>query len=519
MPPELIPASPGDGALRELFNAAGLWTWDANLVDDTTIYQEGFWESYGYTDQPTETFDMVQLMHRADRGEVTRAYRAHLEGETDIYESEWRLRTASGEWRWIRSRGKVTQRDAAGAPIRMAGVYMDITSARRAEDLLARIEAEMNAVYLGAQDGILLVDGDYRIRRVNGVAKAILEELYERPVEAGDDVRQFPALSPTQELRSDIGRILAGQSFTVERELIHRGASRFFEISYSPVRQPNGAVVGAALAFRDVTERKRHEAARMKAMRLESVGLLAGGVAHDFNNLLTAILGNIDLAELAVENEEALGHLAEARAAARRAGELVQHLLAFAGQQDPVMRPLDLTAVVQELLRYARKMPGATDLFEDRLAVELPEVMGDATQLRQVILNLLVNAIDSTRDCGGRVTVETGVASTVRDVIAEPIIFEQEARRYVYLRVSDTGCGMDDETLSHIFEPFFTTKDSGHGLGLASVLGSMRARRDDRCHQQGWRRHGFHARIAGGLSTGADQAWSTASSSSRAVSW
>ncbi|HMO97212.1 MAG TPA: ATP-binding protein, partial [Tepidiformaceae bacterium] len=266
-----------------------------------------------------------------------------------------------------------------------------------------------------------------------------------------------------------------GQSFTVERELVHRDVSRFFEISYSPVRQPNGAVVGVALAFRDITERKRHEAARLKAMRLESVGLLAGGVAHDFNNLLTAIVGNIELAALNTDDPELLGNLDDAREAARRAGELVQHLLAFAGQQDPQLRPLDLTSLSRELLRYTRKMPGAEALFVDQLAEALPPVLGDATQIRQVVLNLLVNAMDSTRDCGGTVTVESGVVAAVNEVIAEPIIIEQVVPRYVFIRVTDTGCGMDEETLSRIFDPFFTTKPTGHGLGLASVLGAIRA--------------------------------------------
>lgn len=203
-----LPAPGGEGPLRELFKAAGLWTWDANLVDDTTVYEPGFWEAYGYTEQPTETFDMVQKMHRGDRAAVTKAYRAHLEGETDIYESEWRLRTAEGEWRWIRARGKVTGRSEDGTPLQMAGVYMDITEGREAEQLLARAEAEMRAVYLGAQDGILVIGGDYRIRRVNGVAKALMEEIYEREIEEGDDLRDLPTLSPSAEIRSDIQRII-----------------------------------------------------------------------------------------------------------------------------------------------------------------------------------------------------------------------------------------------------------------------------------------------------------------------
>lgn len=276
MPLETPPAATGDDALHDLLHAAGLWTWDANLVDDTTTYQEGFWEAYGYPEQPIETFDMVQKMHRSDRAAVTRAYRAHLDGETEIYESEWRLLTADGQWRWIRSRGKVIERGRDGSPRRMAGVYMDITQGREAERLLARAEAEMNAVYLGAQDGILVIGSDFCVRRVNGAAKTILEELYECEISEGDDVRDWPALTPADAFRDDIARIMGGQAFTVEREMMSGGGPKHFEISYAPIRQPNGTVVGAALAFRDITERKRMEAARLQAMRLESMGLLAG---------------------------------------------------------------------------------------------------------------------------------------------------------------------------------------------------------------------------------------------------
>ena len=475
MPFETPPAPAGDDALRDLLKAAGLWTWDADLVDDTTVYQEGFWEAYGYTDQPTETFDMVQAMHRGDRAAVARAYRAHLDGETDIYESEWRLRTTDGQWRWIRSRGKVTERDARGEAIRMAGVYMDITQGRQAERLLAQAEAEMNAVYLGTQDGILVIDSGYRIRRINGAARVILEDLYERPVDEGDDIREYPALSYDQAVHGDIERIMAGESFTVERELRYHGGLRHFEISFAPIRQPNGVILGAALAFRDISERKRLEAARLQAMRLESMGLLAGGIAHDFNNLLTAIVGNIELAALHTDDPDAALSLDEARQAARRATELVQQLLAFAGQREPTIQRVDLSELVRELLRYARKMPGAETLFEAQLASDAPPIDGDATQLRQVVLNLLVNAVDATRECGGQVRVKTGTVRDIRAIVPEPVIIEREAEQYVFLRIADDGCGMDEGTRARIFDPFFTTKPAGHGLGLASVLSALRA--------------------------------------------
>jgi len=126
-------AVPGDASNRLALEVEGDWPWEANLVDDTTIYAAGFWENFGYDPaQMTETFDFLNVMRKRDIPAVTRAWRAHLDGETDSYQSEWRLRTATGEWRWIRSRGRITERDATGKPTRMAGAYTDITSMKLA---------------------------------------------------------------------------------------------------------------------------------------------------------------------------------------------------------------------------------------------------------------------------------------------------------------------------------------------------------------------------------------------------
>lgn len=129
----LLRAAPGEASNRAALEVEGDWHWDANLVDDTTIYEAGFWENFGYDPaKMTETFDFLGVMRKRDIPGVTKAWRAHLDGETELYEAEWRLRTAAGEWRWIRSRGRITERDPAGKPTRMAGAYTDITLSKPA---------------------------------------------------------------------------------------------------------------------------------------------------------------------------------------------------------------------------------------------------------------------------------------------------------------------------------------------------------------------------------------------------
>jgi signal transduction histidine kinase len=241
------------------------------------------------------------------------------------------------------------------------------------------------------------------------------------------------------------------------------------------VNRSDGTSLGVAVTLRDVTERKRMEETRLQALRLESMGLMAGGIAHDFNNLLAVIVGNIEIAKLAVLDAETAEGLDEARAAAQRASELVQQLLAFAAQHEPILTSVDLSALTGEIVRYARRIPGKDVTFRQDLAAGLPTIDADATQLRQLVLNLLVNAIDAAGETKGEITVTTRVVTDPRTATRDLVIMERPAPAYLWLQVSDNGSGMSQETRARIFEPFYSTKPRGHGLGLATVLGAVRS--------------------------------------------
>src|SRR5687767_3002395 len=216
----------------------------------------------------------------------------------------------------------------------------------------------------------------------------------------------------------------------------------------------------------DVTERKGLEEQLRQSQKMEAVGRLAGGIAHDFNNLLTVIGGYTEtaLAELPTDAPTA-ALLREVRRAAESAASLTRRLLMFSRRQIVRLTPLDLNAVVTDVEQLLKRTLGEDIEIVTSLLSGVHAIQGDATQLQQVLMNLAVNARDAMPR-GGTLTIETTNVAPGRPSRGSP-----SATSLVELRVTDTGCGMNDATKAHIFEPFFTTKELGRGagLGLATV--------------------------------------------------
>jgi signal transduction histidine kinase len=235
---------------------------------------------------------------------------------------------------------------------------------------------------------------------------------------------------------------------------------------------------GRIWRFSNQTAQKRSELAMLHAQKLESLGVLAGGMAHDFNNLLSSIMGHseLGLADVAPDSPAADSLRAIARAAERASG-LTQQLLAYAGKGTVLVEPVDLSALVEEVIGLLRiSIPQAVDI-ETMLAPDLPPIIADATQVRQVVMNLLLNAAEAI-EAPGRISVRTGTSTLGPREIARSVHDTSTAPGdFVYLRVSDSGCGMDEAMLSRVFDPFFSTKFTGRGLGLAAVLGIVRGHR------------------------------------------
>jgi len=225
------------------------------------------------------------------------------------------------------------------------------------------------------------------------------------------------------------------------------------------------------------------EAQSRHVQKLESIGVLAGGIAHDFNNLLHVILGNADIALSRLAGRSpARGPMEEVIRATMRAADLTRQMLAYSGKGAFVVRNLDLSNEVREMATLLRTAISKQATLVWELETDLPPVKADATQIRQIVMNLITNASDALQNAGGDITLRTGVLD--RSQLHQPgfasLIGDAErtadsSEEMVYLEVHDTGAGMTPDTLRRIFDPFFSTKFSGRGLGLAAVMGIVRS--------------------------------------------
>ena len=237
------------------------------------------------------------------------------------------------------------------------------------------------------------------------------------------------------------------------------------------------------LFIRDITERKQAEEERRKmesqiqqTQKLESLGVLAGGIAHDFNNLLMAILGNIDLALLELKPSAPVReNLLEAAKASQRAADLCRQMLAYSGRGRFKSESLDLNEIIEDMSHMLEVSISKKAILRYNYAAGLPPIEADATQMRQIIMNLVINASDAIGEKSGSISISTGMMECDRYYLSETWLNEKLPEgKYVYLEVADTGCGMDHEMMPKIFDPFFTTKFAGRGLGLAAVFGIVR---------------------------------------------
>jgi PAS domain S-box-containing protein len=254
------------------------------------------------------------------------------------------------------------------------------------------------------------------------------------------------------------------------------------EVSYSFVDMERDRPLLLGI-FRDVTEKRRQDEQRLAlerklldSQKLESLGVLAGGIAHDFNNLLAAILGNTNLAQMHLKPASPVfSYLKNVEKTSLRAADLCRQMLAYAGKGRFTLQYLDLNEVVRETLELLEVSITKKAGLRVELRPELSKVYADPAQIRQVVMNLVINASESIGDKPGLIRIRTGLVKTDKNFFEHAYMASELAPGdYVFVEVTDTGCGMSADTQMRIFDPFFTTKFTGRGLGLAAVLGIVR---------------------------------------------
>jgi two-component system cell cycle sensor histidine kinase/response regulator CckA len=328
-------------------------------------------------------------------------------------------------------------------------------------------------LYNFAPVGYFTLDANGAIVEANLTGAALLNVA--RSALIGAPLTRFVA--PEDRAKYAVYRVQLGQSQEpqrVEIKLVRQADAPFHaQLEGVAAYDQAGRFTQSRIAVSDVSERVRAEEVLLQASRLEVATTLAGGIAHDINNLMTAVLGNAELLNLNLNRPDAPDMLAAICRSARRASELAQQMLAFArgGKYEPGL--IDLNDSIQQALQL--QLPAIPDklIVEQQLASELWPVTADASQMGQVIINLLTNAVEAG-DGQGRIRV-----STANLMIDEPWarshpvegVCDLKPGRYVSLAVEDTGGGMSTEVLARVFEPFFTTKFQGRGMGLAAVYG------------------------------------------------
>jgi len=323
--------------------------------------------------------------------------------------------------------------------------------------------------------------------RITGIAVRKKASLSAPPIEVP---ASFKVYQGERELSRDefpLRRALAENRsiLDVELRIIHKD-SREFQVLASavPLQDETGHARGAVTTLQDITAQKLAglellavERRLQETQKLESLGVLAGGIAHDFNNLLTGILGNASLARLDLPPGHASvrASLDNLEQATVRAADLCKQMLAYAGKGRFIIQPLSISQLVRETSELLEVSLGRKANLQLQLADGLPAFQGDATQIRQILMNLVLNASEALGDKGGTITVRTGSVHATREYLEKAKFREQATEgRYVFVDVSDNGCGMNEAIQAKIFDPFYTTKFTGRGLGLAAVLGIVR---------------------------------------------
>lgn len=355
------------------------------------------------------------------------------------------------------------------------------------KDTLRKNEEKFRAFFEQGYYFAGLMDLDGTLTDVNNTALQFIGVVKDDVI--GKPFWETPWWTHSPELQEKLRRGVtsAAEGTLVTFEATHTvadGTLHCVDFSIRPVKDQSGAVIFLVPEGRDITDHKKDEEERLTlerrllhSQKLESLGILSGGIAHDFNNLLLAVLGNLDLALMKLPQETAArNNIDQAIKAGRHAATLTNMMLAYSGKGLFVIKPLNLTELVEENAAMLEAAIPKSITLEQHLDGNLPIIMADSGQLQQVIMNLITNAAEAIGDQGGKIRISTGVKQFDQATLNSSRLDEKTtAGTYIWLEVRDNGCGMDGDTLNKLFDPFFTTKFTGRGLGMSAVLGIIRA--------------------------------------------
>jgi len=366
-------------------------------------------------------------------------------------------------------------RDEEGQRIGFQGIWRDVTEKKRVEAELIQTKNFLQNIFDSSIDGITSTDLEGNIIYSSSRAKDILgyerEKLFGKKVYLHYEKGEEDAKKIMKELK------LKGELRNHEMMLKKKdGGLIDINLSASYLKNEKGEVIGTLGIYRDISERKHLESQLRQAQKMESIGTLAGGIAHDFNNILSPIMIHSEIGMMELPPDNPIQHnLKEILKAGERARDMVKQILAFSRKEEGRRAEIKIIPILKEVLKLLRSSIPTTIDIHHNLEAESDTVLADPTQIHQIVLNLGTNAAHAMRERGG--SLEVGLVQEDLDSEAVAQYSDLNPGSYLKLTVSDTGCGIDGETMQKIFDPYFTTKGPGEGtgMGLAVIHGIVKS--------------------------------------------
>ncbi len=438
---------------------AKVGNWELDLEANTIHWSDEMFRIFGRNESPAGFKGFLKIVHEKDREKLLDAnYAARASGNT--LDVEYRIVRPDGEVRFVRSIGEVIK-NPHGAVVRLSGATQDVTDQVLARDLLRESEQRLKSAERLSHVGNW--HWDIKANRISWSEE--VHRIFGKPHDYSPTYEGFlEAIIPQDRENVDHGTrncIAEKRGHSIEFQITRpTGEVRTVVCISEVLLNDEGSVTHLFGACQDITDFRRAQEETFARQKLESVGTLASGIAHDFNNLLGGVLAQADLAlaELAAgaPPEEELKVIREATV---RGSEIVRQLMIYAGKEVEAPGLVDISRIVEQMLELLNVTVSKHATLATDLAEGLPAVRASAGQLRQIIMNLIMNASEAIGARDGVIRVATGLAEN----------------NCLKLEVSDTGRGMSPETQARVFDPFFTTKAAGHGLGLAVVQGIVRS--------------------------------------------
>ncbi|MGE0859978.1 MAG: PAS domain-containing protein [Gammaproteobacteria bacterium] len=459
--------------LQLVLKAGDLGVWDWNIATGELAHNDRMTAMLGYASGTQALHaDWRALVHPDDLAASRTELVAHLRGDQAFYSCDMRVRTATGDWRWIASRGQVVARSAEGRALRMMGIHIDVNDRRLAELALRVSETRLQVVLENSPIGIYWMDQEGALLYLN----AALRENVGVTLESGRDWVAHVHPDDRARVAAEWQTFAIGSDEMVETTFRFISATRGVRVSQSRVARVHvpGTEVGFIGTMEDVTERMEHEKERerlqlqiQQAQKMEAVGQLAGGIAHDFNNILASVIG---FGTLARERYADVGqgklaeYLAAVVAAGERGRDLVAKMLAFSRAAPAAeAQAVDANAVAREVTQMLRAIIPSSLEFQLVTAEDTPPALIGAVELHQLLVNLVVNARDAVGSHGHITLAVEGLVRPGGRCAACHTPIEGE---YVAISVRDDGDGMDERIQARVFDPFFSTKPVGKGTGM-----------------------------------------------------